>query len=86
MAAGAGNGLHALGASRRSLNAMLVGSILVVVLSLAGAVTRGLEGALLGTAVAAWAGAGLFWWHLRRADAEGLVRVERSPVTQVADP
>ena len=69
---GAGAGLHALGASRRSLNAMLVASVLVVVLSVGGAAIWGLQGTLAGTAVAAWVGAGLSWWHLVRAESERL--------------
>lgn len=63
--AGAGAGLHALGAARRSLRAMLVSSAAYLVLSLAGALAWGLIGAAAGAAVAAWLGALLWWQELR---------------------
>ncbi|HET6666200.1 MAG TPA: hypothetical protein VFG98_02850 [Intrasporangium sp.] len=65
-AAGAGAGLHALGAARRSLRVMVIASLLVVLLSLAGALAAGLQGTLIGTAVASGVGAGLFWRELRQ--------------------
>jgi O-antigen/teichoic acid export membrane protein len=65
--AGAGTGLHALGAARRSLRAMVLGSALAVVLSLAGAAAGGAVGTMMGAAVASWIGALLFWWELRMA-------------------
>ena len=75
---GASIGLHALGAARRSMRAMLVWSALYVVLSLAGAICGealgtvggtpgGLLGAIDGTALSSWIGAVLFWWELRAA-------------------
>ena len=60
--AGAGTGLHALGAARRSLRAMVLGSALSVVLGLVGAAAGGAVGTMLGAAVASWIGALLFWW------------------------
>src|SRR5271166_2740263 len=71
---GASIGLHALGAARRSMRAMLVWSALYVVLSLAGAIgggalgpvggtAGGLLGAIYGTALSSWIGAVLFWWE-----------------------
>jgi O-antigen/teichoic acid export membrane protein len=67
VSAGAGTGLHALGAARRSLRAMVLGSVAFVVFGLAGAVAGGVLGAMIGTAVAAWIGALLFWLELRTA-------------------
>ncbi len=71
---GASIGLHALGAARRSLRAMLIWSALFVVLSLAGAIAGqkvggigGLLGSVDGTALSSWLGAMLFWWELRAA-------------------
>ena len=64
---GAGTGLHALGAARRSLRAMILGSAMTVVLSLAGAVAAGAVGTMMGAAVASWIGALLFWWQFRTA-------------------
>jgi O-antigen/teichoic acid export membrane protein len=65
--AGAGTGLHALGAARRSLRAMVLVSALFVGCGLAGAAARGAFGTMCGAAVASWIGALLFWWQLRRA-------------------
>jgi len=64
---GAGTGLHALGAARRSLRAMVLFSALAVACGLLGAVADGLMGTMIGAAVAAWIGALLFWWQLRVA-------------------
>lgn len=61
---GATAGLHALGAARRSLRAMVLASILYLGLGLAGAVMGGATGTLRGTAIATWAGAVLWWWEL----------------------
>jgi O-antigen/teichoic acid export membrane protein len=62
---GAGAGMHALGAARRSLRTMVVASILLAVMSIAGAAVGGPSGAIEGTAVAAWLGAIMAWWQLR---------------------
>jgi O-antigen/teichoic acid export membrane protein len=64
---GAGTGLHALGAARRSLSAMVIGSALSVVLSIAGVVIDGVVGAMAGAALAAWIMALLFWRQFRNA-------------------
>jgi O-antigen/teichoic acid export membrane protein len=63
--AGAGTGLHALGAARRSLRAMVLTSVVFVTLSLVGAAVSGALGAVVGSAAATWVGAFVFWWHLR---------------------
>lgn len=67
VSAGAGTGLHALGAARRSLRAMVIASTLYVVLGLAGAAAEGAVGAVRGAAVAASVGALLFWLQLHAA-------------------
>src|SRR5215471_6356054 len=64
---GAGTGLHALGAARRSLRAMIIASIIYVAIGVAGAAAGGAVGTMWGAAVAAWIGAVLFWWELRAA-------------------
>ena len=65
--AGAGTGLHALGAARRSLRAMLISSAVYVVFSIGGALAGGAVGTMRGVAVATWIGAAVFWWQLRVA-------------------
>ena len=65
--AGAGTGLHALGAARRSLRAMILGSVLYVVFGLVGAVLDGAVGTMIGAAISSWLGALVFWWQLRTA-------------------
>jgi O-antigen/teichoic acid export membrane protein len=68
--AGAGTGLHALGAARRSVRAMVFSSAIFVACGVAGALTGGTVGAIRGAAVAGWIGALLFWWELRGAMGE----------------
>jgi O-antigen/teichoic acid export membrane protein len=71
---GAAAGLHALGAARRSLRAMIISSVIALGLSLVGAFLGGAVGTTLdaavwttrGAAVAAWIGA-LLWWRYLRA-------------------
>jgi O-antigen/teichoic acid export membrane protein len=60
-------GLHALGAARRSLRAMVIGSVETVVCCLAGALAGGTVGTVEGAAIAGWAGAAVFLWQLRLA-------------------
>jgi O-antigen/teichoic acid export membrane protein len=64
---GAGTGLHALGAARRSLRVMLLISAAYLVCGLAGAVAGGTVGTVRGVAIAAWIGALVGWWQLRLA-------------------
>lgn len=66
-AGGAGVGLHALGAARRSLRTVVIGAVLSAGLSIAGAATGGAAGAIEGTAAAAWLLALVAWWQLRAA-------------------
>jgi len=67
LASGAGTGLHALGAARRSLSAMLVTSAAYLVFGIAGAFADGTMGIMVGTAAATWIGAVVWWWQLRLA-------------------
>jgi O-antigen/teichoic acid export membrane protein len=66
-AVGAGAGLHALGAARRSLRAMILISAAYLVCGLVGAVAGGTVGTVRGVAVAAWIGVLISWWQLRAA-------------------
>jgi hypothetical protein len=60
-------GLHALGAARRSLRAMILASVASLAGGLAGALQGGALGSVYGFAVAALLGALLWWWELRAA-------------------
>lgn len=62
---GAGIGLHALGAARRSMRAMILASAVEVVAMLVGAAVGGAVGTMRGAAVSGWIGALLFWRELR---------------------
>ena len=64
---GAGIGLHALAAARRSLRAVILTSVLVVACTLVGAVTGGTLGTMRYYAAASWLGALVSWWQLRQA-------------------
>jgi O-antigen/teichoic acid export membrane protein len=64
---GAGAGLHALGAARRSLRGMVLMSSAYVVCSVTGAVVGGTPGTMRGAAAGAWIGALVSWWQLRSA-------------------
>jgi O-antigen/teichoic acid export membrane protein len=75
MIAGATAGLHALGAARRSVRAMLVSSAIILGCGLIGAYLDGAAGTVDGTAVAAWLGAGVWWWQL----AAGMRETDRIP-------
>ena len=66
-ATGAGIGLHALGAARRSLRAVLLSSALIMACTVAGATTGGMLGTMRYAAAASWVGTLLYWWQLRRA-------------------
>lgn len=65
---GAGTGLHALGAARRSLRAMIISSALTVACALAGAmVTHTAVGTTWFVAGASWLNVLVFWWQFRQA-------------------
>lgn len=67
VSAGAGCGLHALGAANRSLRAMVLSSVVYVACGVAGAAAGGVEASMQGIAVAGWVGAAFFWFELRVA-------------------
>jgi O-antigen/teichoic acid export membrane protein len=58
-------GLHALGASRRSMRIGIITPILVVGCAVVGALVAGVLGSLYFAAAASWACALLYWWQLR---------------------
>ena len=60
-------GLHALGAARRSLRAVIPTSALIVVFAVVGAVTGGTLGTMRYMAAAYWLGTLVTWWQLRQA-------------------
>ena len=64
---GAGTGLHALGAARRSLRVMLIGAAAAGVLSIAGAAAGGPTGAMVGYAAGSWVGVFIIWRQLHVA-------------------
>ena len=67
VASGAGVGLHALGAARRSLRLVLVMLTITSAFTLAGAWMAGVVGTVIGMAIGAWLGALLSWWQFREA-------------------
>ena len=62
--AGAGVGLKALAAARRSLRGTVVAAVAYLVFGLVGALAGGPFGTVVGIAVAIWLGALLWWWQL----------------------
>jgi O-antigen/teichoic acid export membrane protein len=60
-------GLHALGAARRSLRAVIITAVLVLACGLVGAETAGTVGTMQFVAGAAWLGTLVMWWQLRLA-------------------
>lgn len=67
---GATAGLRALGASRRSLRAMIISSVFFLGFGVGGAYLGGASGTVQGAAIATTAGALVWWWQLWRAMAE----------------
>jgi O-antigen/teichoic acid export membrane protein len=64
---GALMGLHALGAARLSMRAVLLTSALVMSSGMVGALTAGTLGTMRYAAAASWLGTMVTWWHFRRA-------------------
>lgn len=60
-------GLHALGAARRSLRSIVIGSVMYLALSLGGAAFGGTIGTMRGAAAASWLGLLVSWWQFRAA-------------------
>ena len=59
--------MHALGAAKRSLRAMVIQSGFYLALGILGAYLDGATGAVLGTAISSWIGAAVWWAQLRAA-------------------
>src|SRR5260370_21668701 len=60
-------GLHALGAARRSLRAVLLTALIVIICSLIGALTGGTLGTMRSHAASSWLGAVVTRWQFRHA-------------------
>jgi O-antigen/teichoic acid export membrane protein len=60
-------GLHALGAARRSLRAVIITAVLVLTCGLVGTEMAGTVGTMQFVAGAAWLGTLVIWWQLRLA-------------------
>ena len=67
---GAGTGLHALAAARRSLRWTVLTAVLYVIASVVGAAAGGTAGTVWGAAVALWIAAAYGWWQLGVAQRE----------------
>ena len=65
--AGAGTGLHALGAAKRSLRYVLTTAAISSVFALAGALIGGVIGTAVGMAIGSWVAAFIAWWQFRVA-------------------
>ena len=70
MVIGAGTGLHALAAARRSLRMIVLTAVLLVIASVAGAAAWGIAGTVWGAAISQWIGAAYGWWQLGVAQRE----------------
>ncbi len=82
VSAGATAGLHALGAARRSLRAMLLASAVYLGGALLGAYLGGAIGSVRGIAVATWIGAAAWWWQMHA----GLKEHGRAPAVAAVQP
>jgi O-antigen/teichoic acid export membrane protein len=60
-------GLHALGAARRSLRAVLISAVVILPSALIGAETGGTLGTMRFVAAASWVGTLVCWWQFRQA-------------------
>lgn len=74
---GAGIGMHALGAAKRSMRSTLMTAAISLSLALIGTAVAGMLGTLYFAAAAAWIGTLLNWWQFRRALHESGVPVPR---------
>jgi len=73
---GASAGLRALGASRRSLRAMIISSVTLVVASVLGAMADDAVGTVRGMAIAGVIAVFAWWWQLRAALIEANIASE----------
>ena len=78
LATGAGAGLHALGASRRSLRASLISGITLAAFSLAGTAVWGAAGCIYGTTASIWIGVLIVWWQMHRALRDANIKSARA--------
>ena len=76
---GAQAGLHALGAAKRSLRAMVIQSGIYLVLGILGAYLDGADRAVLGTAISSWIGAAVWWCAPTGRDAPARRQSSRTP-------
>jgi len=90
--AGALVGLHALGAARRSLRAVIIGAAVILPSALIGAETGGTLGTMRYVAAASWLGTLVCWWQFRQALHEsdtvavpGWLWPDRHPRSSAAD-
>lgn len=67
LAGGAATGLHSLGAARRSLRVVLLGTFITSVSTLVGAVVAGAPGTIYGMALGEWISALMTWEQFRKA-------------------
>lgn len=86
-------GLHALGAARRSLRAVIITSVIVIPCAFVGAKSGGTLGTMRYVAAASWLGTLVCWWHFRQAVREsstvpvpGWLWPGRHPKSFAADP
>jgi len=83
IAAGAGTGLHALGAAKRSLRVAIIGSVISSIFALGGAVAHGASGTIYGLAAGTWIWAIVSWAEFRKAwqdDKRGRAAAEEAAV------
>jgi O-antigen/teichoic acid export membrane protein len=87
IAAGAGTGLHAMGAARRSLRVAIIGALIAAGCSIGGAVVWGTEGTIYGLAVGVWVGAAINWFEFRKAwqETKRARAVTHKPASAAAD-
>lgn len=80
---GPGAGLHALGASRKTLRSAIFGTTTFIGFSVAGTALFGVAGTCWGTALSTWLSTAVYWWQFRLAlRQQGIahtIRVRRLP-------
>ncbi|MDR2985468.1 MAG: hypothetical protein LBV34_11570, partial [Nocardiopsaceae bacterium] len=82
MTVGASAGLRALGASRRSLRAMIISSVVLVAASVLGAMAGDAIGSVRGMALAGVIGVLAWWWQLRAGLRDANIASERFGLLQ----
>jgi len=79
LSCGTGAGLHALGAARKSLRSVTIGTFILVAFSLGGAVIGGAVGTCWGTAAAMWTTSAIYWVQLLSAMREANISTPGLP-------